>query len=299
MQVIALYVPWGTVPSCHTVQCPRVPHLRARADRTVQPRPGPLRLFLFTEKFPLEAVTTSTQHDQSVTATMSETRADAAQDYEGTSPHVTAPTSSVDEAVISSIRASWEVAKPDRPQFTEVVQLLASLREDGNGRIFKRGPHVQASHFGFFKPEVDSFYEALQRKDRRSAKAWEYINAAGAWADMANTAIIIAKSEKATPETFVARLALAEKALQACREVLAMRADLFKDVTEHGLGLAKGYAKSAEQTADVSFSATHRSIRDAVAARVEIETARILARAHVGSSVAFSSNRKKDGEDSE
>ena len=202
--------------------------------------------------------------------------------------------SSVDAAAIASVRAAWAVAKPDRPQFSEVVQLLATLREEGNGSVFRRGPHVQASHFGFFKPEVDAFYQTLQRKDRRSAKEWEYINAAGAWADMATTMMVIAKNETGTQEQFAARLALVEKAIIACREVLAMRADYFRDIVDHGIGIARHYANTAEQSVDVVFSETHRTLRDAVAARIELESAKILAKAHLGSS-----SKKKDGDQSE
>ena len=64
----------------------------------------------------------------------------------------------IDVAGITGIRAEWEVTKPQRAHYSEVVQLLSQLRKNGKGSIFRRGPHVQASHLGFFRPETDAFF---------------------------------------------------------------------------------------------------------------------------------------------
>ena len=64
----------------------------------------------------------------------------------------------IDVAGITGIRAEWEVTKPQRAHYAEIVQLLSQLRENGEGSIFRRGPHVQASHLGFFRPETDAFF---------------------------------------------------------------------------------------------------------------------------------------------
>ena len=122
-------------------------------------------------------------------------RGDASKEAQPTAQPSTAP-ASVHAAGIAAVRAAWEVAKPERPHITEVTQLLEARREEGEGPIFERGPHVQATHFGFFKPERTAFLQALQlrNKDLRSTNEWEYINAAATWCYMASTAMIIAKS---------------------------------------------------------------------------------------------------------
>ena len=49
------------------------------------------------------------------------------------------------------------------------------------------------------------------------------------------------------------RPAMAEKSFEACREVLALQEDYFKDITEHGIGMARQYAFLAEELTNAVF----------------------------------------------
>ena len=204
------------------------------------------------------------------------------------------PTSQLGPAEIAGIRATWSVTQPGRAQYSEVSRALRELCDEGEGSIFQRGPHVPPGHCGYFRPPNDAFTQSLHKKDARSGKEWVYINAAGVWADIAATALNLAKTETGTMEQFVGRLSYAMKALAGCREVLAMPADYFKDIVEMGYATARSYAAMAEQSADITFSETHRSIRDAVANRIELEAAKQLAKLFVEGSAGGSRKRKGD-----
>jgi hypothetical protein len=58
----------------------------------------------------------------------------------------------------------------------------------GEGSIFERGAYVPVTHLAFFKPPATAFLSELKSKDRRSAKEWEYVNAAGVWLDFGQAA---------------------------------------------------------------------------------------------------------------
>ena len=75
--------------------------------------------------------------------------------------------------------AAWATASPERRDYGTVVTELNSLKLVGEESVVERGHHVPVTHMGYFKPLADAFVSDLRSKDRRSAKEWEYINAAG------------------------------------------------------------------------------------------------------------------------
>jgi hypothetical protein len=66
-----------------------------------------------------------------------------------------------------------------RQDFGAVVSELQSMQMVGEGSIFERGAHVPETHMAFFNPAATAFLSEMKNKDLRSAKEWEYINAAG------------------------------------------------------------------------------------------------------------------------
>jgi hypothetical protein len=76
-------------------------------------------------------------------------------------------------------------------------------------------------------------------------------------------------------------LALAEKAFGAAREVLAMRGQYFTDITQYGVEASRKMAILVEQSHDAVHSLSHRSVRESINQRVESDTAKMLAKAHL------------------
>lgn len=71
------------------------------------------------------------------------------------------------------------------------------------------------THRKFFKPPPDAFLTDLRSKDRRSAREWEYVNAAGVWTDLGLAALEVAKTEDGSTEDLGRRLSIAQKSFAA------------------------------------------------------------------------------------
>lgn len=177
--------------------------------------------------------------------------------------------------------AAWRTAKPVRQDYADVVVEMNSSRLVGEGGLFDRGPHVPITHMGYFKPPTDAFLTELRSRDRRSAKEWEYINAVGVWIETGLTALDIAKNQETETEPLTRKLVLAEKALRAAFEVVSMRAQYFRDITEHGIEMARQMSFLVEQGHDAVFSESYRSARKALTSKMEIEAAKMLAKARL------------------
>lgn len=180
-----------------------------------------------------------------------------------------------------ALRAAWESASPSRRDYGDVVAELSSLKLVGEGSVFERGPHVPVTHMGFFKPPADAFISDLRSRDRRSAKEWEYINSAGVRMELGLTALGVAKTQSDNVPSMARKLALAERALKAALEVLSMRAQYFREITEQGVEAARQMSFLVEQGHDAVFSESYRSARQALTSKLEIEAAKMLAKARL------------------
>jgi hypothetical protein len=121
----------------------------------------------------------------------------------------------------------------------------------GEGSMFERESYVPVTHMSFFKPPATAFLSELKAKDRRSAKEWEYINAAGVWLELGQAALALAKEDKImTPAATARMLAQAAKAFVAAREVLAIRGQYFADIVQYGVEAARQVAFLVEQSHD-------------------------------------------------
>jgi hypothetical protein len=100
---------------------------------------------------------------------------------------------------------------------------------------------------------------------------------------LGQAALALAKGgdEQATPAQVASLLALAEKALAASREVLAMRGQYFTDIVQYGVEAARQMAFLVEQSHDAVHSASHKTVRESLNQRLESEAAKMLARAHL------------------
>jgi hypothetical protein len=146
-------------------------------------------------------------------------------------------------ATLAALGSAWRVATPARQDFGAVVSELQYLQMVGEGSMFERGSHVPVTHMSFFKPLTTAFLSELKSKDRRSANEWEYINAAGAWLELGQAAVALAKEdENMTPAVTARMLAMAEKAFGAAREVLAMRGQYVADIVQYGVDAARKMA---------------------------------------------------------
>lgn len=245
----------------------------------------PLCLFLSREIPPVNrAATHSTERNQSVLGVMSDkTVSDGSRAGADAIPGAGGARASgaVPPGTVAQLRAAWERLAPTRKDYGKVVTELNALKLVGEGSVFERGSHVPITHMGYFKPPADAFLADLRLKDRRSAKEWEYVNAAGAWTDVAMVAMEVARMESSTMEDVARRLILAEKAMKAVREVLLMRAQYFRDITEQGVEMARQMAFLVEQGNDAVFSEAYRTARDTLTTKMEVEAAKQLAKARL------------------
>lgn len=129
----------------------------------------------------------------------------------------------------------WSTSKPNRHDYSAVLNELNAAKIFGNGIIFERGPHVPIGHMAYFKPPMDDFAVYLKAKDRRSVKKWEYVNGAGVWLETILASLNLAKEGGDEIDVITHRLSLAEGSLKAALEVLLMRAQYFRDIREHGI----------------------------------------------------------------
>lgn len=86
-----------------------------------------------------------------------------------------------------------------------------------------------------------------------------------------------------TEEDITGRLGLAEKSLRTALEVLSMRAQYFRDITEQGVEAGRQLAYLVEQGHEAVFSESHRTARVALTSELEIEAAKQLAKARLES----------------
>lgn len=180
-----------------------------------------------------------------------------------------------------SVRSAWATGTPRRSDYGDVVSELNTLKLVGEGSVFERGPHVPVTHLGYFKPPTDAFLSDLKAKDRRSAKEWEYINSAGVWTELGLAALEVAKDQEGSIEDLGRRLSLAQQSFKAALEVLSMRAQYFRDVTDQGVEIARQMSFLVEQGHDPVFSESYRTAREALSSKLEIEAAKQLAKARL------------------
>lgn len=169
----------------------------------------------------------------------------------------------------------------------------------GEGSLFERGPHVPVTHLAFFNPPVDAFYMSVQRKDRWSAKEWEYVNAADFWANLAITALNLAKGSDGDTAKMAFRLAIVVEALKANREELKMRAQYLKDITEQVIEVARQMSFLVEQSQYAVFSESNRSARETLTAKIDVEAAKQLAKTRLRKANKRKKKKKRGAVDSD
>lgn len=196
------------------------------------------------------------------------------------------------------LRALWAASKPTRHDYAAVVNEINSLKLVGEASVFDRGPHVPITHLSFFKAPVDAFATDLKSKDRRSAKEWDYINGAGVWLESGIAALRLARDGTGDAAECARHLALADDFLQASLEVLSMRSQYFRDITENGIEEARQMAFLVEQGSDAVHSNAYRSTREVLTGKLEVEAAKQLAKSRLERATkkgGKTNNKKKKG----
>lgn len=77
------------------------------------------------------------------------------------------------------LRPAWATSEPNRRDYADVIGKLQAMKVLMEASFFEFATHVLVTHLALFNPPVDDFYTSLQRKDRRSAKKWKFLNDAG------------------------------------------------------------------------------------------------------------------------
>jgi hypothetical protein len=186
-------------------------------------------------------------------------------------------------ATLAALRTAWKAATPTRQDFGAFVSELQSMQMVGEGSIFERGAHVPVTHMAFFMPPATASLSELKSKDRRSAKEWEYVNAAGVWLELGQAALAIVKDRGGFYDDGGDGQVVGHggQGFGAAREVLAMRGQYFADVVQYGVEAARQMAFLVEQSHDAVHSLSHRSVRESLNQRLESEAAKLLAKTHL------------------
>lgn len=179
-----------------------------------------------------------------------------------------------------ALRAMWATSEPTPHDFAAVVNEINAAKLVGEGSVFERGPYFPITHMAYFKLPMDAFAVELKTKDPRSVKESEYVNAAGVWLDTGLAALTLAKELDDSSDTDVrARcLILAGKSLKAALQVLSMRAQYFRDITDHGIEGTRQMEFLVEQGHVAVHSESYRTAREALTSKLEIEAAKPLAK---------------------
>jgi hypothetical protein len=109
----------------------------------------------------------------------------------------------------------------------------------------------------YFKPPASAFLSELHAKDPVRQRMG--IRKCGVWVELGQTALDLARDGESVDkmEDLARRLELAEKAISAAREVLAMRAQYFLDIVGHGVEAARQMSFPVEQGHDAVHSSSH------------------------------------------
>jgi hypothetical protein len=92
------------------------------------------------------------------------------------------------DAAVGRVTTAWKTAESNHSDYGLAVAELNSSQMVGNGNVFERGSHVPVTQLAYFKPPASAFSSEFRAKYRRSAKEWEYVNAAGVWVEWGQTA---------------------------------------------------------------------------------------------------------------
>lgn len=133
----------------------------------------------------------------------------------------------------------------------------------------------------YFKPAVDAFVSALRSRDRSSSKEWEYINAVGIWTEMGLSALLFAKYQSEEDPRMTRKLALAVKSFRLAFEVMFMRVQYFRDITDQRVEAASQMAFLVEQEHDTVFFESHKSAGVALTSKLEIPATKTIAKARL------------------
>lgn len=94
--------------------------------------------------------------------------------------------------------------------------------------------------------------------------------------EMSLAALMLTRTTNETNAELFHHLALSETALKATCEMLTTWSQHFKDITKHGVEMARKMLFVVEQGIDAVLSDTHRSSTNILTAKIEIEAAKSL-----------------------
>lgn len=170
-------------------------------------------------------------------------------------------------------------ASADKPAMKCLVEDVREADLEAGGAVFHREAPL-IDHFSYFKPKSASMYIQLSGKDRRSAKEYEYVNAAGVWGEMALAGMTsICEGEI---DGDIDDMAKQLHAIRACMggvmEVLRQRMDYMHNVVEHGAAEAKLVASVAEEMATPTISVAMHDLKVTLSDKRATEMMKLLSK---------------------
>lgn len=121
------------------------------------------------------------------------------------------------------------------------------------------------------------------------------MNGAGVWLETGIAALSLSKEGTGDIDVITRRLDLAEESLKPALEVLLMRAQYFRDITEHGLEEARQMAFLVEQDNDAVYLESYRTAREALTSKLELEAAKKFAKTCLEKATGNNSHKGKKG----
>lgn len=97
---------------------------------------------------------------------------------------------------------------------------------------------------------------------------WEYVNAPVMRGYVALASLTLSKTSYVTKADLTRRLSLSETVLKAARKFLLMRAQYFKEVTGHGVEMARQMSYLVDYGNDAMFSEVHCVVRDIITTKI-------------------------------
>jgi len=153
-----------------------------------------------------------------------------------------------------------------------------SALDDGRPVFYRQAPLV--GHFSYFQPTESTFYDKLLDKDKRGAKEFEYLNAAGVWAQLADVGLsrLVSDDAPEDPEQYAKLLYAVRKCVSGAVEVQSARYQYFTNYLRYGPAEAKLLADLAERRAEPILSAMMNDVQESLADKRIQEMVKILAK---------------------
>ena len=178
-------------------------------------------------------------------------------------------------------------ADADLKMMRKLSQAVRDVALDEGRPVFHRQAPL-VGHFSYFQPTESTYYDKLLDKDKRGAKEFEYLNAAGVWAQLADVGLseLLSDDSPKSPEEYGKLLYAVKKCVDGVVEIQGARFQYFMNVLRYGPAEAKLLADLAERKAEPILSAMMNDVQDALADKRVQEMMKVLAKQQAAKATA-------------